>query len=718
MNRKHWLPLLSLLLLAALLRLYRLSEQSLWLDEFVFVGLLPAKSLGSHFLWARTIGPELCVSPLYFLAQYLWAHGVGLSIPLLRLLPLCLSLLGIPIAYALGLRIGGRFVALTAALLLALSPQHIWYAQELRPYGALGVLALLSFYALLRACRDNQARWWVFNALVNALLLWTYALGGLVFIIEGLFLLLFSGRSWKSVIAWNAVQVCIILPWLWWALQTPFVHAFHGPAYPSLVFREMASALFFETLVSGNQELLPPWKSAAWNAAPPALSLLLAWRPYIDGALVTALLAGAAYGLGMAAGLFPLRRRTGEQQPREAYSLESVGLLVLAAAVPVLSVGAMRMALHIPIYVASKYFLYGPVCLFILLALALRALPSARVRGLLLAALALFYACQDALLLPEVTRCNYREAAAHIHREGNADDAIMCFQWLAPENTFSHYVNPDFQPVQRVAALHGACEIAYESFRALPEQERPHHRVWLAMPMYAFQQADVEARALDALVSGLAERGLVSIRTVFPGHWNMNLFEIVPAEAALPDPPFATVPTPFPFDEDRLMHDLKLSYADETQRQTDLHALRKALFSWPPMGSVTPLMDSFELIAIGESPLGLAMAKYCLCGKEDWGMAHFAAGLAYIGQDDDQQAERHFQLAFDNHPGLHALVGSFTEALLRRDRQCACKAMESIQAQGAIYFAPAMERVLASRFPETTECVSQRRRPCCPATLL
>ena len=147
------LPLLALLLLAFTLRLHTLDFQPLWFDEGKSVFFANQTPWDTAILTAGDIHP-----PLYYWLLHSWAFLAGWSPFALRFLSVCLSLLAVPLIYRLGRLLSGRrLVGLLAALILALSPMHVYYAQEARMYALVATLGLASTVWLLRALGYSYA---------------------------------------------------------------------------------------------------------------------------------------------------------------------------------------------------------------------------------------------------------------------------------------------------------------------------------------------------------------------------------------------------------------------------------------------------------------------------------------------------------------------------------------------------------------------------------
>jgi uncharacterized membrane protein len=115
--------------------------------------------------------------PLYYVLLRLWAGRFGDSVKSLRCLSALISLLAFPVLFALCLELfGSRRTAWMAVALLAVSPFHVLYDQEARPYSLWALTILLASVALLRALRLGTARGWILYALTVALGLYTHAL--------------------------------------------------------------------------------------------------------------------------------------------------------------------------------------------------------------------------------------------------------------------------------------------------------------------------------------------------------------------------------------------------------------------------------------------------------------------------------------------------------------------------------------------------------------
>ncbi len=207
---RRWV--LACTLLAAVLRLYHLGHQSLWVDEMISLQLATYAS-GAEF-WHGLL--EDIHGPLTSVFLHGWTR-LGETDGWLRLLYALPAIATIPLAYLLGRRLFGRAAGRITCLALALSPMHVWYAQELRNYTWLVLGATAALVLFVRVWDgEGSRRTWVALALVLALAILTnYSLG---FLLIGLTVAALLRRPWQPrfLLAWGGTLLfvgLVFLPW-------------------------------------------------------------------------------------------------------------------------------------------------------------------------------------------------------------------------------------------------------------------------------------------------------------------------------------------------------------------------------------------------------------------------------------------------------------------------------------------------------------------------
>lgn len=212
-----WVVLVTAM--ALVVRLGRLGFQPLWWDEgwsIYFATTDPGTMLG---LTAVDIHP-----PLYYLLLHVWIKLVGAGPVAVRLLSVLIGTAAAPLVFLVGRRWFRPEVGLAAALLLAFSPFHVYYSQEVRMYG---LVTLLGLAALWFACPGAQAkrRWWAWvgYVVVAAAALYTqYYAAFLILALNmvAVFRWMRERRHIRDFALWLAAQAAVAalyLPWLWYA---------------------------------------------------------------------------------------------------------------------------------------------------------------------------------------------------------------------------------------------------------------------------------------------------------------------------------------------------------------------------------------------------------------------------------------------------------------------------------------------------------------------
>jgi mannosyltransferase len=207
------LALGSIVILCAALRIHHLGAASLWSDEIF--SRYYADVFGLHYLVTNGLSLETN-PPTYYLLLHFWTTLWGASEAALRSLSLVACTLCVPITYLLGRELAGKTSALLGALLFALCPTSLYFAQEARVYAMfmLAASALLWTAALFE--RDSHSvKAAVGYGLAGTLCLYLHAIGLLLVVAcagaVGLFLIMqgISGR--KALLKWTALNGLVLL---------------------------------------------------------------------------------------------------------------------------------------------------------------------------------------------------------------------------------------------------------------------------------------------------------------------------------------------------------------------------------------------------------------------------------------------------------------------------------------------------------------------------
>ena len=197
--------ILLILFIGYLLRLIGIG-QSFWLDEAI-QGL---ESRGSIFyLWKI---PGDFQPPLFHYLAHFWLI-FGSAEWQLRLLPIFLGVGTIYLIWLFACELTNIKTANIAAFLLALSPFHIYYSQEFRPYALSAFLATWSFYLFAKIINGQKINQWLY-ILVNTMGL--YSLYFFPFIMLSQLVISFFLYKNKFILLLKSLLISVIfwLPWL------------------------------------------------------------------------------------------------------------------------------------------------------------------------------------------------------------------------------------------------------------------------------------------------------------------------------------------------------------------------------------------------------------------------------------------------------------------------------------------------------------------------
>ena len=157
--------------------------------------------------------------PLYYIKARFWEQLFGSSVAVKRRLPALISLFAFPCLYWLCLELfNSSLTGWIAVALVAVSPIHLLYAQEVREYSLWTVSVLLASASLLYALRVQTKRSWIIYALTLALSLYSHLFSGMVAIAQGIYVLIRERFHWsqrlKSYILAATSGLLLFSPWL------------------------------------------------------------------------------------------------------------------------------------------------------------------------------------------------------------------------------------------------------------------------------------------------------------------------------------------------------------------------------------------------------------------------------------------------------------------------------------------------------------------------
>ena len=464
--RKLWMGLwVALLVLGVGFRFYHLDYKVYWIDEVnttlrslgyttreveatLFTGLpfraadlqafqQPQAERGWAATW-RSLTGSAEHAPLYFLLSRQWVAWFGSTVATWRSVAAILSLCLFPAVYwfcwELFRQPGPGWVAIAW---VAVSPLHILYAQEARPYSLLAVMTAVSSASLLAALRTQRWGYWGFYGVTVVIGLYSQLLFGLVAIAHLLYLVLTEklipekGYASAALRRYGIVSLGAIAafsPWLW-VLGSNLATVQRKTA--SLAADRYAVSDLIDRWFLVLNQMLIDWELAGWN-------ILL-----VVGAI--------------AAGVILIRHA-----PRRAWLLLGLlgGVSFLALAIPDVVLGGAR-SLRV------RYLFPSALCLHITLAFAFAcAIPSQKLShrwiqvllvGLLCLQIASGVITSQTLVWWNKSRPRssyYQPTAALINQDGRSliftqskvSDLLAWSYWLAPNISLQYLPTTKLPP--------------------------------------------------------------------------------------------------------------------------------------------------------------------------------------------------------------------------------------------------------------------------------
>jgi uncharacterized membrane protein len=162
--------------------------------------------------------------PLYYLIVNLWLGLFGVSEHTVRFPSVIFSSLTIILIYKLGVELFTKRIGITAALLLAVSPFSLIYAQYAKMYALFWFLVSASFLYFFRFLKDGQRSSFVSYIMCSILSCYTLYTGFLLLAAQSCIFMLWAEKSrWKKWFLGQMAIIAVCLPWLIY-----FLNSSHG----------------------------------------------------------------------------------------------------------------------------------------------------------------------------------------------------------------------------------------------------------------------------------------------------------------------------------------------------------------------------------------------------------------------------------------------------------------------------------------------------------
>jgi hypothetical protein len=403
-----WVVVAAATSLGALLRLHGLGRPSFWVDEFFTIGrtgtdpLHWAQALGYlptwFTLWLK--GVDLSQISLANIAAW---QGLGITERAARLGPCWVGIASVPILALLTRPVAGAGVAAMSALLIAITPWHLYWSQMARFYSTQFLLVGAFVLLFARALQTGRTAAFAIAAFCGLLALLAHPTS--IFIIGA----------------------CLAAVGLGWITRAPVPHLARAARWLALlvaVFALIAISRQFELLVHGDPNAPT---AVAGPIESPGTSTWIAdktrqsWGPPIRGLVVSTVqrVEPITFVIGLIWALVVIRRR------------DPFGVLASAIALGV-PAGVILLAVLFPIgprYYFPSYLAWTLLAGMWAVEVDRRLAPSAGRLAGISGALALTVAVGFSAFLyardGAGARLRWREAFAVVQREAGPDDRVL-----------------------------------------------------------------------------------------------------------------------------------------------------------------------------------------------------------------------------------------------------------------------------------------------------
>jgi uncharacterized membrane protein len=251
--------LILILAIALALRIYRLSFQSLWLDELHTMNEAdPSLNWSAMIEWLRCCDQH---PPLFFALERIAFSVFGYNEFVARIVPVFIGVASVWAMYFLGNVVAGKRLGLYCAALCCVNYFGIYYSQEARPYILSFLLATLLFAMLIRLIKEVNVRNAVWYAVTTLLMLYTHYFSFYVVVAQIVLGVFFffqepaeNRKNYINIFLLTAGMLAIgYLPWFWVFLKITHAQLTWIPR-PRPAFMWDVFYAFF-----GNAKLLKPF---------------------------------------------------------------------------------------------------------------------------------------------------------------------------------------------------------------------------------------------------------------------------------------------------------------------------------------------------------------------------------------------------------------------------------------------------------------------------
>jgi uncharacterized membrane protein len=405
----------------------------IWADEGSFLNVIGASSWREMIAFLKVHESH---PPLFYVMMRAWAR-VAPGDTAMMLLPLLIGAAIVPAMFIAGRALFDERVGLISAVAAAFVSSLVEHASQLRPYGLLSLLALISTSAMALAVSGSRRREWTVYVVATSLMLYTHNWGWLVF----------SGQQLGVVpLLMRQKPAAPVFPLRTWLMCCGFVLLAYSPWLPSLLY-QTTHAGHGSLPIDGFEDIAGYLFFGLFRIVESILTGRLAARETVSVAALTATI------LAVVAATISYRRNAGdyryaagimgEMRIERSRFIRNVALMSLAAAMIVSPLNNLLLprgiATVVPLLLLVVAFWVGEV-------LANRTTLAKRQLTVLLVSFGMVCSIFELPPLVGRPRSNAREVALEINaRKRPSDLIVVAPEWFAA--SFDHYFPPSIEQI-------------------------------------------------------------------------------------------------------------------------------------------------------------------------------------------------------------------------------------------------------------------------------
>jgi uncharacterized membrane protein len=228
----------SLFGLAAVLRIFFLSDRYLDIDEAFQIYIAGQPTIGSFFEAMFALGPQQ--HPLDYVIDFIFFRFIQDAF-YLRLLKVFWGCATVVLLYFLGKTLHGKRFGLLWAFLLAISVLHINYSQTIRHYALVTLLSVFSVLSFVRF--DTNRTWKISYATAMVLLQLTYPFLIVMGLAEYLFIRWENGEKSRQLLYALIPSWIVALLWEGWSFFSYWTESPQTSLYSPMSFLKSAKMM-------------------------------------------------------------------------------------------------------------------------------------------------------------------------------------------------------------------------------------------------------------------------------------------------------------------------------------------------------------------------------------------------------------------------------------------------------------------------------------------